>query len=389
MDSIESLTKQVEALKEEIKELKSNEKSVRVTLDEQADYQESQIRFRTIFEASRLGNKIIAKDLKILQLNPAMVALLGYENKEEIIGTRILDYAPPEFHKDWKTLQTKLWEMLTPSFSLETCLNKKDGSSIWCNVTSILFKDHGETLGYTIIEDISEQHMLRKHKEQLEIFQITLNTQEEERRRISENLHNGVSQLLCGTILSMNHLTTKIATENPDQFNTSKSYAVKLLNDSIKDVRRISHELMPTVLADFGLSAAIKEVCEQLQNGVRFHCQVSLGNIKLDNFVELAVFRMVQELMLNVVKHAEATSAEVEIKANSEQVSILVQDNGRGMTAIPNNKPGIGLSSIRNKVDLLKGNINIDSAQGKGTIITVQLPHQIFKNSKYDQDSTG
>ena len=95
-----------------------------------------------------------------------MVALLGYENKEDIIGSAIFDYAPPECHKDWRFLQEKLWQLLTPSFSLETCLQRRDGTKIWCQVTSILFPDQGETLGYTIIEDITEKYNLRQQKEE-------------------------------------------------------------------------------------------------------------------------------------------------------------------------------------------------------------------------------
>jgi PAS domain S-box-containing protein len=172
MENTESLNKKIQALqkendhlKVEIQELKFDQNSVRISHQEQADYQESQIRFRTIFETSKLGNKVISSDLKILQVNAAMVALLGYDEKDDIIGTRILDYAPEEFHQHWKLLQKKLWETNMPSFTLETCLRKKDGSIIWCQVNSILLRDHGETLGYTIIEDISEQHELKKQRE--------------------------------------------------------------------------------------------------------------------------------------------------------------------------------------------------------------------------------
>jgi PAS domain S-box-containing protein len=129
-------------------------------------YQESQNRFRAVFEASRLGNKIIAADLKILQVNIALVNLLGYSAKEDIIGKVILDYSPPERHEEWRYLQRQLWKHSAPSFSLETVLIKKDGSLIWCQVTSILFTDNGETLGYTIIEDITEQYKLRQQKEE-------------------------------------------------------------------------------------------------------------------------------------------------------------------------------------------------------------------------------
>lgn len=166
IDIIKSFEAEIAALKKENQQLRSEENSVRVTHEEQREYRESQIRFRTIFETSRLGNQIISSDLKILQVNSAMVTLLGYDTKEDIIGTRILDYTPLDHHQDWEILQERLWLKATPSFSLETCLQKKDNSIIWCQVTSILFLDKGKTLGYTVIEDTSKQHELRMHKEE-------------------------------------------------------------------------------------------------------------------------------------------------------------------------------------------------------------------------------
>ena len=165
MEDIEFLKKQIETLKEEIKRLIADRDSVAVTHQAQADYEESQIRFRTVFETSKLGNKIISSDLKILQVNEALVTLLGYDRKDEIIGTQILDYVPLEFHQHWELLQNSLWSKNTPSFSLETCLRKKDGTFFWCHINSILFKDRGETLGYTIIEDVSVQHKLKQERE--------------------------------------------------------------------------------------------------------------------------------------------------------------------------------------------------------------------------------
>ena len=235
----------------------------------------------------------------------------------------------------------------------------------------------GVDLNITAVHNAERRLWNLETRQQQEIFQVTLNTQEEERRRISESLHNGVGQLLYGTRLAMNYLTTTSATENPDKFNKSKAYTTKLLTDSIKEIRRISHELMPTVLAEFGLNAAIKEVGEQLQDNILFDCQVLMGNVKLDNYVELAVFRTVQELMINVVKHSEATKAEVAVKADGKEVQIVIHDNGIGMQLATGNKPGIGLSSIRNKVAMLKGIINIQSVPGEGTTITINLPHQL------------
>jgi PAS domain S-box-containing protein len=167
METIKSLKNEIAALLAENRLLRSAESAKDSSTQELLMYQESQIRFRTVFEYSRLGNKIISSDLKIRQVNPALVTLLGYTSKEEIIGTQILDYTPLDCQKDWKILREHLWQGTTPSLSFETCLLKKDGSLIWCQITSILFPDHGETLGYTIIEDITEQHDLKQHEEVL------------------------------------------------------------------------------------------------------------------------------------------------------------------------------------------------------------------------------
>ncbi len=157
---IESLKSENEVLKQTVYRLTTS-KAIHNSV-EHPDNKESHDRFQTVFESSSLGNKIISSDLKILQVNPALVTLLGYSSKQDIIGTRILDYSPLDHHQHWQTLQENLWTHASSSFSLETALIKKDGSVIWCQVNSILFQDEGETLGYTIIEDITNHHRLRQ-----------------------------------------------------------------------------------------------------------------------------------------------------------------------------------------------------------------------------------
>jgi signal transduction histidine kinase len=179
----------------------------------------------------------------------------------------------------------------------------------------------------------------------------------------------------------MNALTLETATQRPEKFDESKTNTADLLTEAIKETRRISHELMPTLLAEFGLSAAIKDVCDQLRDGSRFECTVSLGAVKLDNYVELAIFRTVQELMVNVVRHADATNTKVNVIANGDEVLVLVRDNERGMENGIGEKPGIGLSSIRTKVELLKGSLDIQSGPGKGTTVKVRLPLQFAREN--------
>jgi PAS domain S-box-containing protein len=210
-------------------------------------------------------------------------------------------------------------------------------------------------------------------EQQLEIFRVTLSTQEEERRRISESLHNGLGQLLYGIKISMSELSPALALKDDKAFASSKQYTEGLLTDAIKESRRISHELMPMVLEEFGLIAAITDICQQLQSGVKFHCNVQLDGIKLDKYFELAVYRTAQELMLNVIKHADATDANVDIKVKNNKVFIRVEDNGKGLPDNNAEQTGIGLASIRSKANLLNGGVNLKSIAQKGTVAEVWL----------------
>jgi signal transduction histidine kinase len=228
---------------------------------------------------------------------------------------------------------------------------------------------------------IAEENLRRLAAEQQkEIFRVTLRTQEEERRRISESLHNGLGQLLYGIRISMNELTLKLAQSNDKGFDAAKQYTEGLLTDAIKESRRISHELMPIVLDEFGLTAAVEDICQQLKNGLEFHCRVELKGPKLDKYFELAVYRIVQELMLNVVKHAGATIAHVDLTTKDGKLLIRVEDNGKGFAATDADKTGIGLASIRNKANLLNGSVTFTSVAGKGTVVEVWLVTDAHKN---------
>ena len=211
-------------------------------------------------------------------------------------------------------------------------------------------------------------------KQQLEIFRNTLVSQEEERRRISESLHNGLGQLLYGISIAMSHVTLEKALKNPDKFGQSQKYAEQLLADAIQESRRISHELMPTTLEEFGLQSAIEDVCQQLSGNVKFHCTYSGLNRRLENYLELAVFRTVQELMLNVVKHAKASECSVTMIVEEDYININVTDNGIGMPELIDKKTGIGLTSIRSKIKLLNGQFKVSVALDQGTTIEIYIP---------------
>lgn len=135
---------------------------------------QSQARFRTVFENSPLGQKIIAPDLTIRQANLALVAMLGCTHAEQVQGHRILDFAHPTYRADWHHLQEQLWTHQLPYFTLDTCLVRVDGSLLWCQVHSMLFADQDQELGYTTLIDTTKHTELQASLKRLYDAQETI-----------------------------------------------------------------------------------------------------------------------------------------------------------------------------------------------------------------------
>ena len=229
----------------------------------------------------------------------------------------------------------------------------------------------GVDMDMTAIYAAEEKIRKKEIEQQLEIFRVSLSTLEEERHRISERLHNGIAQILYGIKLNIGSLNQELQAAD---FKNNKAYVSKLLTDAINETRRISHELMPSTLEQFGLKSAILDICSQLSENTRFKCTILGLSSGMEKYLELAIYRTTQELMTNVVKHANATKCMVIIHIEQQSIRIQVNDNGKGMENEDGRQQGIGLASIRSKIKLLNGSVDIDSLKGRGTNIEVVIP---------------
>jgi PAS domain S-box-containing protein len=351
----------------------------------QKDYQDSQLRFKTIFEEAAVGKKLIDSNLKIIKANQTLYRLLGYQ-ESELIGIRITDIAHPDYKDHWKQLQHELWNEGKTSFSIDTCIIRKNGTTLWCHVNSIRFHDGNEMLGYTIIEDITERKELEhaqeenyrqqllleqlksEQQQQRQILETTIDTQEEERRRIAEGLHNSIGQLLFGAKLALEHLKFQ-----EPEFQRELIRAKDIIAECIIESRRISHNLMPTMLADFGLKKAVLDICQKMGSAVKFKCLITKIPAGLNKHLQIVIYRVIQELMLNTVKHSRATTASVTLTSHNSKILITMQDNGVGFEP-DQSYMGIGLKTIRNSVYLFEGTLHVKSKQGEGTVISVEIP---------------
>jgi signal transduction histidine kinase len=202
-----------------------------------------------------------------------------------------------------------------------------------------------------------------------ENLKLIISTQEEERIRISEALHNGISQFLYAAQIKLDSYFLDSNSKDP-----VLSQVQNLISRSLTESKRISFELMPGILKDFGLKESIKELCRNhISNtlSIQFSCDDNLGN--LNEGFELAIYRIIQELINNVVKHSLASKASIHLKLINDVLNISVKDSGKGfdLTQI---ELGQGIRNIKNRVKLLKGKIEFTSKPDHGTTVIVTIP---------------
>ncbi|MDB5111600.1 MAG: domain S-box protein [Mucilaginibacter sp.] len=228
-----------------------------------------------------------------------------------------------------------------------------------------------------IMIDITEKRRMEeesanlKQDQQKVITQAILNAQESERKRISDSLHDGVSQLIYG-------IKMKLALQQSKSVDNAPGNIYELLDMAIQEIRNISFELAPSILADFGLPITIEELAKRLSTPqMKIKTKIIGFKERLGLPLETNIFRMIQELINNCMKHADANLITVEIR-KGKQIEIKLQDNGKGFNvkAQENHPSGSGLSSIKNRLSLYNGNMVISSNSTTGTTIKMSLDYK-------------
>ncbi|MEO7293661.1 MAG: ATP-binding protein, partial [Ginsengibacter sp.] len=152
--------------------------------------------------------------------------------------------------------------------------------------------------------------------------------------------------------------------------------SLDMIDTSIKELRRVAHNMMPEMLTKFGLDEALKEYCNTINatNLLSLKYQSMGMDIRIEKSTEIIIYRIIQELLNNIMKHAVAAEAFVQLIKEPNRLNIVVEDNGRGFdTALLKNNKGAGITSIQSRVDYLKGQLDIHSEAGKGTLVNIEF----------------
>ena len=199
-------------------------------------------------------------------------------------------------------------------------------------------------------------------------------TQDAERKRIAGDLHDSLGSLLSTVKLRFNGLQDDFGKNVPEKLDRFKD-TISMLDDAIDELRHISHNMLPVSLRRFGLKAALETFVGQVNASQQLDTRLQIFGLerRLPEELEVAAYRICQELVQNVIRHANASSMRIQVIDHADSLNIIVEDNGRGMVRkeVAN---GFGFTTIQAKVDLFKGSFEIDSQPGKGAMVLVDLP---------------
>lgn len=304
------------------------------------------------------GVLVFDKEGKVLLENDLASSILT-DKKSTLVGTHILDRFDVF---DLSELLTQILEGERERFDIMEMMYGEKVLTIRCRRT--------KEWSILTVQDITRW----KNIEMMAV-QSVIETQENERRRIALEIHDGIGPQLSSTILQLETIGERVKQNDPETAKELQTLS-HISNEVAEELRNVSHSLMPRVLLDFGLEAALRGLINRINAGSK--CKVefisSFNGEGLDQTTELNLYRISQELINNALKHAKATSIFVQLLKNDRHLTLMVEDNGEGFNIRElKNAVGIGLSNIEMRTKVLGGELNIDSSPGRGSVITVEI----------------
>jgi PAS domain S-box-containing protein len=334
-----------------------------------------------IFETAADGMRVVDKNFTVLRANDTFCSLVGIP-KKSVVGRKCHDV----FRGD---------RCGSPGCSLTRVMNeedrveydaeklRRDGTEIPCIVTATPFRrPDGEIIG--IVEDFKdiserrrwEREILESRERLRELACHLQNVREEQRSRIAREVHDELGQALTALKMDTHWLGRNLAGSAPELRDKLKVMS-NVIDGTVQSVRRICSELRPGILDDFGLVAAIEWQAEEFSKRTSIPCEISTSasEIPLRQELAIAVFRILQEALTNIARHADATRVEVALREEKGRFEMSVHDDGKGVQAEPFARgKSFGLIGIRERVRDFGGEFCVGQAPAGGTCIRIRIP---------------
>ena len=256
----------------------------------------------------------------------------------------------------------------------ETEINRKN-LIIWFAIISLIGIILTGVVIYRSLQYIQQSKIKSIELEQQQkLTQSIFETEENEKTRIGASLHDGLGQLLSAIKMNMQFMQTHL---NPDDPKVNEVYhkTLDLVETSIRETREVSHELVTNFIITKGFKTAVEDLVNKLDDsGLEF--EISIFDIPntVSDTIKINIYRIIQECINNILKHAHATKVYITLEADEEYIHCIIEDNGQGFDLQTVKKNGIGIDNICTRVHFLKGKIDITSHPGNGAMIAFHIP---------------
>jgi len=375
----EGLQKTSENMEKLVHELEVHQIEPKMQNDElrntQGKIEESRSRYVALYDFSPVGYFTLDKMGIIMEVNLTGASLLGVE-RGRLLKTPFSIFVMPED-------QNLFWDYKRKVFgnpgrhSCELRLKRKAGDPLWVGLESVLLETpDGKMTGmWLALMDIterkrSEEALRASEKRFRDLSSKLLTLQEMERKGLANEIHDGFLSDLAGVYYSLaDKIETLERASHPIAPDLRK--LLKIHQKAIDEARRIMNRLRPSTLDDLGLIPAITGVCRELKElypHIQVECKLDAREDEIPDLIKVVIFRVAQEAMTNSARHGGGDLTKIKLEKCSDRVEFMAQDNGRGFNFASINK-GVGLESMRRRVEISGGEFQIQSAIGQGTTI--------------------
>lgn len=342
---------------------------------------QSEAKYRSLLESAPDAMVVVNNEGLIEMVNIQTEKMFGY-SANELVGKRVRMLFPERFRESEMIANLEMYNSMRATQGFEFFARRNDGGEFPVEVRLSPFTTAEGTLTTAAVRDITErkqaetalkvmeQEILnQKIQEQKRIARAIIKAQEKERNRIGQELHDNVNQILAGTKLYL-----QIAKEDDLDVKQLIDSSLEMIDRSISEIRMLSARNV-TPLKNINLEQLLLTMTERMNeaSGTNVNLNYGAGDRPIDDDVKLNIYRIVQEQMNNILKHAEAKNVEVKVTPEDGKIRVLVADDGKGFD-VNKKRKGIGISNMMNRVESFNGEFHFDSSPGAGCKIEMVLP---------------
>lgn len=343
-------------------------------------FHESESRAHAVFQSAAQAIFIVDSAGLIVMANPATEKMFGYA-VGELVGNPVDMLVPEQFRPGHSAHRDRFFrspQVRPMGLGLDLQGRRKDGTEFFVEISLSYIHTAEGPLAVALVTDISkrraDEQSIRHQGQELRALAARLMTaQDDERRRIARDLHDDLSQSLAFLAMDLGKLATKPAAQNlvaeirPLQLRAA---------EAAESVRRISHQLHPSVLEDIGLEAALEQYCEEFEQRSGIATKFTSRNVPelLQREVASSMYHIAQECLRNVSKHAQTKTVSVTVEFAENVLRLTIKDQGIGLKTERPEPRGVGIVAMRERAHLVNGKLSIQSKTGVGTEVSVEVP---------------